>query len=168
MPEQVTEKLQPCLLDRLTDQHPDKQMEGTQDRVVSFRRYREAVFRDLHMLLTSPRPEFEEGVLEEFDQIATSVVNYGVHNLCGRVSTSLDLHDLARDLRTAISAFEPRINAASLSVEAIIDHWKNTGHELIFEVRGDLWANPAPQELIIRTKLDLETGDFALSEEKAT
>ena len=42
-----SERLQPCLLDRLTDQDPDQRKEGREQRVVSMRKYREAVLRDL-------------------------------------------------------------------------------------------------------------------------
>ena len=42
-----SERLQPCLLDRLTDDHPEEVKESRDQRVVSMRRYREAVLRDL-------------------------------------------------------------------------------------------------------------------------
>jgi len=166
MAELLNSKLQPCLLDRLTDTEPRNQRESIEDRTFSFDRYRRSVIRDLQMLMNTPRPEFEENVLEDCSQLASSVLNYGVQNLCGRVSNGLDLNELSRNLRKAISVYEPRINAASLRVEAVIDPWKQTGNELTFKVTGDLWANPLPRELIVLTSLDLETGNITLSEPK--
>ena len=49
-----TDRLQPCLLDRLTDESPETGAESREQRVVSLRRYRHAVLRDLAMLLNSP------------------------------------------------------------------------------------------------------------------
>lgn len=166
MAELLNSKLQPCLLDRLTDNEPRNQRESIEDRTFSFDRYRRSVIRDLQMLMNTPRPEFDEDVLEDCSQLASSVLNYGVQNLCGRVSNGLDLNELSRNLRKAISIYEPRINASSLRVEAVIDPWKQTGNELTFKVSGDLWANPLPRELIVLTSLDLETGNITLSEPK--
>ena len=57
MPEQRTpqEQLQPALLDRLTDEEPDKKLEPRQQRVISKRRMREAVLRDLAWLFNTTR-----------------------------------------------------------------------------------------------------------------
>jgi len=44
------EKLQPCLLDRLTDDEPGKKEESRAQRVVSLQRYRRGVLRDLEWL----------------------------------------------------------------------------------------------------------------------
>jgi type VI secretion system protein ImpF len=35
---------------------------------------------------------------------------------------------------------------------------------LIFEIHGELWAQPVPLELFLKTEIDLETGDFAVTE----
>ena len=41
------DKLQPALLDRLTDDEPDAKVEARDKRVISMRRLRECVLRDL-------------------------------------------------------------------------------------------------------------------------
>ena len=41
------EKLQPCLLDRLTDDEPQKGEESRMQRVISAQRYRRGVLSDL-------------------------------------------------------------------------------------------------------------------------
>jgi type VI secretion system protein ImpF len=35
---------------------------------------------------------------------------------------------------------------------------------LSFEIQGELWAQPVPLNLYMRTEVDLETGSFALEE----
>jgi len=47
------EKLQPCLLDRLTDDEPRKQEESRSQRVISHQKYRRGVLRDLEWLFNS-------------------------------------------------------------------------------------------------------------------
>jgi hypothetical protein len=57
MPDQRTpeEQLQPALLDRLTDEEPDKKLEPRRERVMSKRRMRDAVLRDLAWLFNTTR-----------------------------------------------------------------------------------------------------------------
>ena len=47
------ERLQPCLLDRLTDDEPEVTREGRDQHVVSMRKYRNAVLRDIEVLFNS-------------------------------------------------------------------------------------------------------------------
>ena len=171
----LTNKIQPCLLDKLIDLNPDKKVESASERVFGDRHYRRVVLCDLNILLSTPRPRFEGG-LEEFDEvdssgnrinhIESSVLNFGVPPLCGAVSSSLDPDEVARAFRDALEHFEPRLAQGTITVEAIVDRWKDAGNELIFEINADLCANPAPEELRLRTSLDLETGAAILSEMK--
>ena len=55
------EKLQPCLLDRLTDDEPTKPVESRRERVVSMQRYRNGVLRDLGWLFNSNAFLYDEG-----------------------------------------------------------------------------------------------------------
>ena len=48
MAETAIEKLQPCLLDRLTDDEPGKKEESRSQRVISHQKYKRGVLRDLH------------------------------------------------------------------------------------------------------------------------
>ena len=47
------ERIQPCLLDRLTDENPEAVKESRNERVISVKRYREGVLRDLIWLLNA-------------------------------------------------------------------------------------------------------------------
>lgn len=55
--------------------------------------------------------------LEPYPHVRTSVLNYGVPDLAGKVYTGRILQQRARDIRDAIRAFEPRIEPSSLVVE---------------------------------------------------
>ena len=77
MPEQTPrDLLQPSLLDRLTDDEPQKQMESRDKRVLSMRQLKEAVLRDLAWLLNTANFD-SEGKFDEYPFAAESVVNFG-------------------------------------------------------------------------------------------
>ena len=68
-------------------------------------------------------------------------------------------------MRTAIIRFEPRIDAKTLHVSVVKGGSILDTHNVVqLQIRGQLWAQPTPLELILRTSLDLETGQIAVSE----
>ena len=151
------ERLQPSLLDRLTDEEPDKKQESRDSRVLSLRRLREAVMRDLSWLCNCGNLETTED-LEPYPEVARSVLNFGVRDLSGQTTAGIDEQRIARQLRQAILDFEPRIlrKALNVRVEAAAD--RMSGNALTFYIEGELWAQPVPMHLFLRTDVDLETG----------
>jgi len=155
------ELLQPCLLDRLTDDDPQNLREGRQERVVSVKQFRQAVLRDLRMLLNAKRRPPDDPIYG-FDHAARSVLNYGIPEVCGHTTSAAEPVELERLIRQAIETFEPRIAAASLAVLVIVPEKPEAGRSLTFEIAGDLWAHPAPEHLLVETELDLESGHCTL------
>ena len=158
MPDPVQlDRIQPCLLDRLTDDEPDKRHESRTARVISPSRYRDAVLRDIRWLFnTSARLDAED--MEAFPEVQTSVLSYGIRDLCGRIATSVDIAELERELTSAVNDFEPRVIPGSLHIRAVDDATGSSPSVLSFEIHADLWANPIPEHLFIKTEIDLETG----------
>jgi type VI secretion system protein ImpF len=162
MPELPTmEKIQPCLLDRLTDNAPEKRDEASHERVVSISRYRDGVLRDLRWLLSASRHGDQED-LQSYPAIRSSTLNYGIRSLCGRSSESTGGGSLEDDITHAVEMFEPRIMPDSLTVEMKAETGSKNKNELLIEIRGDLWARPMPEEFLIKTKIDLETGELKM------
>ncbi len=156
------ERLQPCLLDRLTDDEPDQQKESRDARVIPLQRYRRAVLRDMAWLLnTDCHTETEE--LAEFEQAALSVLNYGVRDVCGLSISGFNIEELERKMQLALRTFEPRILPGSLSVKALVDPHQMNQSALSFEIKGELWAQRATEALYIKTEVDLETGRWELA-----
>jgi type VI secretion system protein ImpF len=160
MPElAVVEKLQPCLLDRLTDDEPQNQQESRAQRVISLQRYRQGVLRDLHWLFSASAHLPEEGQaafrLEDFPEAFRSVINYGTRHLFGLMAPNM--RDLERRLLDSLYTFEPRILRNSLKIRSQLE-----GNMIALEVEGSLWASPLPEHLHIKTRLDLETGQCNL------
>jgi type VI secretion system protein ImpF len=157
------EKLQPCLLDRLTDDEPGKKQESRNQRVVSLQRYREAVLRDLSWLLNTHADAGQSG-LDEFNDIVSSVLNFGVQNVAGMTGSNLNVDDMRYQLIEAIQRFEPRILPDTLSIDTIIDpDAMSNRRSLSFEIRGVLWTQSIPESLFIKTELDLETGEARIN-----
>lgn len=153
------ERLQPALLDRLTDDNPtNRQPEPRETRVIGKSRFRQGVLRDLAWLLNASRLE-RANDLEGFPYVQASVVNFGMPALSGETASSLDLLDLEVSIQEALLRFEPRILPSSVEVRAIATESGVHQHNVVsIEIRGNLWAHPVPVELLLRTDVDLETG----------
>ena len=158
MDENLYKRIHPCLLDRLQDDDSANRLESRGARVVSVQAYRAGVLRDLTWLFstsahlpvegTKPGAEFRIG---DFPEVERSVLNYGVRHLFGL--TAPDMGALEESLYAAICVFEPRIIKNTLSVRAIMEN-----QIVSFEISGDLWANPIPEKLYIKTQIDIEAG----------
>jgi len=157
------DQLQPSLLDRLTDEEPQKKEESRDRRVMSLRRLRDAVMRDLAWLLNTDDLSCTED-LEAYPMIAQSTLNYGRPPMAGHTLSRADAKTVERSLHRSICNFEPRITASTLKVRAILSDEKMNANALAFDIEGQLWAQPAPLRLMLRTQVDLETGDVTVSD----
>ena len=169
MPEQRTpqEQLQPALLDRLTDEEPDKKLEPRQQRVMSKRRMRDAVLRDLAWLFNTTRLDADMDPAT-LPYARRSVINYGLPALSGQTSSTIEVPDLERAVRQAILDFEPRILPASLRVRALEVETLDNHNVIGVEISGQLWAQPIPIDLLVRTEIDLETGQVEVADLAST
>ena len=162
------DRLQPALLDRLTDDDPNQRSETLQGSVVSKNRLKRTVLRDLVWLLNTTAHN-TSGQLDLYPEVRRSVINYGIPVLSGKNFSGVDWLDLERQIFEAIVAFEPRILPGTLSVKASAPTDLMGHHNLLqFELRGELWSMPYPVELLIRSELDLETGYMKLTDQLAT
>ncbi len=151
-------RLQPSLLDRLTDDRPAERVESEVDRVMSKARFRQAVLRDLGTLFNAVQP-LAGAEASAYPVAATSVLNYGMPPLTGALASKLDVTDVVTAIREAIVRFEPRVMAETLQIRALESESALDTHNVIeFEIRGHLWSQPLPIEILLRTQLDLEAG----------
>ncbi len=158
------ERLQPSLLDRLTDNEPDRKQESRDKRVLSPSRLRDSVRRDLSWLFNTVNLATVQD-LEEFPQVERSVVNFGLPDLAGRTLSSIDAPGLERLLRRAIWDFEPRLVRNSVRVRLVIDEDQMGGNAMIFDIEAEMWAQPVPLRLFLRTEIDLESGAVEVTEQ---
>jgi type VI secretion system protein ImpF len=161
------DRLQPSLLDRLTDFEPHARHESRERRVISARALRESVQRDIGWLLNASG--LGNGTdAANLPHVATSVLNYGLPDLAGRDVAALASGALERLIRDALWAFEPRLARESVRVTAIDDaKGARGGHVIRFEIEADMWSQPYPERLFLRTELDLEAGEVRVSDASA-
>jgi len=156
------ERLQPSLLDRLTDKDPSTQRESKDRRVLSTQQLRDAVLRDLAWLLNTDN--LHDLDLEAHPLVASSVLNFGMRDLTGATASSLDGKQLRARLIQAIKDFEPRIDPKSLSVTVLLSEESYNQNSVSFEIKAQLWAEPVPLDLLLKTEIDLERGDVTVEE----
>jgi type VI secretion system protein ImpF len=154
------DRLYPSLLDRLVDDDPGKLTEARDNRAFSTARLRESVLRDMNWLFNCTQSSDD---LDDFPEIRRSVLNFGLPAVSGRPASSLSLNDLARALRDALIFFEPRLIPHTVRVYAETD--KKASHNVItFKMEAQLWAQPIPLEIFMRTDMDLESGQTRVVE----
>lgn len=151
------ERLQPSLLDRLTDDDPEAHQESRDRRVLSPARLRECVRRDLTWLFNTANLATVLN-LDELPEVARSTINFGMPDLAGRTASSVNIPALEQILRRVIWDFEPRLIKNSVRVRVVSDEDKMNHNAMAFEIQAELWAQPLPLRLFFRTDIDLETG----------
>lgn len=161
LPRSAAERLQPALLDRLTQSGPDS---GAGPATVDRARLKRAVLRDLAWLLNAVQPlAREQSALHP--GVAASVLNFGLAPLAGARASEVDAGTLEAAIRDAIVRYEPRILPEGLEVRALQAASVLDLHNVIeLEIRARLWARPVPLELLLRTRLDLEAGQVQVQE----
>jgi type VI secretion system protein ImpF len=152
------ERLQPSLLDRLTDMQPETAIESREQRVLSFKQLRQSVLRDLKWLLNSSSLDSIQN-LGDYPLAASSVINYGMPALSGSSLSNVDTVKLQRKIKKIINDFEPRILPHSLKVDILVNQEDMSQTAVSFKIEGDLWAR-----LYIRSDLDLETGEVTVKD----
>jgi type VI secretion system protein ImpF len=157
------ERLQPSLLDRLTDDAPESQVEGPERRVLSLQELRDAVRRDLGFLLNATSLSAVQN-LSEYPHVERSTLNFGLPDLAGRPASTIDRTETARRVRRATLDFEPRLLRSSLRVEVAVNPQEHNRNALRFDIVADLWCQPLPVRLYLRTDLNLEDGEARVTE----
>lgn len=177
------ERLQPSLLDRLTDNDPGSSTEPLDARVLSRQQLRAAVLRDLSWLFNSnraepsrrsgkvSRPPYIDAELAMWKQAPfaqRSVLNFGLPSMSGEAVGRLDLRAVGADVKQAILDFEPRIDPNTLEVDAQIDGSARSHHnQLKLVIRGHMWNQPVPLELLLSAAMDVETGQAVVRDMRA-
>src|SRR5208282_4273288 len=150
------ERLQPSLLDRLTDDAPERRRETLDQQTLSMQQLRRAVLRDLAWLLNTTNLVATED-LAGAPLAAKSTINFGIPSFAGLIGTSHKLSSLETGIADAIRAFEPRIRPDSLKVHLRPSKDDEPTAAITFEIQGELWAQPVPQQLFLETMIELET-----------
>lgn len=156
----LLERLQPSLLDRLTDEAPTQRTETNSAWIIDVTRLREIIQRDLHWLLNSTN--FGTDLDPEANpEVARSVLNYGITDVSGTAATNHRATEIRAAIRTAIERFEPRLLPETLEV-SLREEGDKRGALVNFDIHAELWAEPVPMDLYLRTQLDVTTGQVTI------
>jgi type VI secretion system protein ImpF len=160
------ERLQPSLLDRLTDEDPTSRHEAPEKRVLSANRLRESVRRDLTWLFNTTNMGTIVD-LTRLPEVERSTLNFGIPDLTGRTAQSLDQPSLIRALRRAIWDYEPRLLRNTVKVDVTVDPDGHGSNTMRFHIEAELWSQPLPLRLFLQTDVDLEDGEARVTETAA-
>ena len=128
---------------------------------MSMSRLREAVLRDLGWLFNASGMD-DIVDLEPYPEVRHSVLNFGLRSLAGRPVSSIDLNDVCRRIRDAITFFEPRLSQVRVTPEK--RDGPDAGLTVSFLVEAELWGQPMAQQLALRTSIDVESGDVVVDD----
>jgi type VI secretion system protein ImpF len=90
-------------------------------------------------------------------------MNFGVPAMTGTTWSTLDFPLLEQQIRRAIIRFEPRIDEKTLEVKIAND--LSTGlrpTNLRLVMRGQMWNQPVPLELLLSADVDVDTGQASV------
>lgn len=150
---------------RQTTQKKDLEANGI---ILTPENLRESVRRDIEALFNTVRldafpqlSEKERGSLDvssinlsDFPNVQSSVINYGMPSFAGSSISNLDFDQKAMEIKEVLLAFEPRLQPSSVHVE--LGRAKGAG--LIVTISGVLLMAPFPEQLRLRTSIDLNNG----------
>ena len=161
-----TDRFWPSLYDRLRSRH----VEGLDDYFVDAATLRNAVKRDIELLLNATALE-STADLDGFPRIRKSVLNYGLPDLTGKAIAGLSAWSIQESLREALAHFEPRIVPDSVRVQ--VDSEGPTGADTPFDpekglslsISGTILGTPMPEAVYIQTRWDTELQEATVTVE---
>jgi type VI secretion system protein ImpF len=149
------------LLDRLIDLDLENSREMPVTRAHSVRQYKASVRRDLEWLLNTRANPEHPGDHEE--QLANSVFAFGLADI---TSLSADSPDdrarLIRMIETALLTFEPRFESVSVSE---VQTQGGAHRQIRFQIQAVLRMDPAPEQVLFDTVLDLASHTYQVKGE---
>jgi type VI secretion system protein ImpF len=173
------QKLNPSLFDKLTldtrvvdflDQGegtapPDPPVSGatTLSEVARYNEtaMRNSVRRELNWLLNTVNLEAVED-LEPYPEVKTSVLNYGLPDLTGRISTKGAILARSAEIAQSIRLFEPRLDANKLEVEASGE--VGVDNAVSYVIRGDVRSAVRMMPVKFYAAIEVETGEAIVRE----
>ena len=151
--------VQPSLLDRLADGGEGVSEDG--GRTFSLSQLRAVILRDVSWLLNAT-PLGSSVDLTAYPDVAAGVLNYGVRPLAGQGGGAMDRSHFERAIQEALTVFEPRL-MSGVQVKLLPAGSSDT--TLVFIIEADLWAEPVPLRLRLRTEVDRDRNTVRIAEQ---
>ena len=152
------------VLDRLVDREPQNGSEAPMTRAQSVRALRASVRRDLEWLLNTRR--IPEHASEEYPECSRSLYNYGLPDFTAYSFSNVnDRARLLRHLEETVRLYEPRLDAVRVVPVEIGN--ENLTRVLRFQIEALLKMDPAPEQVMFDTVLQLTSGEYQIRGERS-
>jgi type VI secretion system protein ImpF len=145
------------ILDRLIDSNPEVPADPPANRSQSVRQLKASLRRDLEWLLNTRRNP--EEAPDTYVELSRSLFNYGLPDV-----TSMGLHSprdrqrLLRLVEQTIEIFEPRLTGTRVRAADMAD---GPGSRILrFQIEALLKMDPAPEQILFDTVLQLSSGEY--------
>jgi type VI secretion system protein ImpF len=122
---------------------------------------RNSVRRELNWLLNTVNLAAVED-LEPYPQVKTSVLNYGLPDLTGRISTKGAIQARAAEIAGTIRLFEPRLDPNNL--EVIASGEVGADNAVSYVIRGDVRSAVRMMPVKFYAAIEVETGEAIVRE----
>jgi type VI secretion system protein ImpF len=83
-------------------------------------------------------------------------------SLAGRSARTVDPQQISATIEAALRRFEPRLSGVRVTPE--VGEEGNETHVLAFRIDAQLWGQPVPQQLVLRTSIDVDSGKVSLAD----
>jgi len=150
----------PSVLDRLIDLDPNASSDPPASRSQSVRQLKASLRRDLEWLLNTRRNPDE--VPETYQELFRSLYNFGLPDITSMgLNSPRDRQRLLRMVQQTIEIFEPRL--LSVRVRALDD--AGSGPRILhFQIEVLLKMDPAPEQILFDTVLQLNSGEYKVKD----
>lgn len=143
------------VFDRLIDLEPRSRSEPMLTSAQSLRAVKAALRRDLEWLMNTRR--IIEEAPESCTELRRSVYSYGLPDMTSLSKLSAaDQNLLLKTIELVITCFEPRLTGVRVSLRPLAE----TAQTLHFIIEGLLRVDPAPEQIIFDTVLELSSGSY--------
>ncbi len=158
-------RVEPSLLNRLTDKYVEAKIETYENRTETIEEYKNSIKKDLERLFNSHNTL---GISEEVhskkdDEIYSSILTYGMKSLAGTLLTTPVIESIKNDISESVLKFEPRIIPESLEVEVRKSQASKSAEPNKAEIRisGSVYTPSSKETFAVRTEIDVETGRYS-------
>ena len=144
------------ILDRLIDQNPAASADPPANRSQSVRQLKASLRRDLEWLLNSRRTP--EEAPETYQELFRSLYNYGLPDITSvGLNSPRERQRLMRLVEQTIEIFEPRLMETRVRA---VDDTSSGPRILRFQIEALLKMDPAPEQVLFDTVLQLNSGEY--------
>jgi type VI secretion system protein ImpF len=151
----------PALLDRLIDLEPNVAADPPASRSQSVRQLKASLRRDLEWLLNTRR--IPDEAPETYRELHRSLYNFGLPDVTSMsLNSPRDRQRLLRLVEQTVAIFEPRLTAVRVRA---IDSTASGPRVLRFQIEALLKMDPAPEQVLFDTLLQLNSGEYQLKAE---